>query len=170
MNDGPIEQQLAAQHPACYGWAMACCRWNRAEAEDVLHAVYVKVLEGSARFEGRSSLRTWLFAVIRRTAAESRRRQWLFDLLPARLVRADPEPEHVPAPEAALEAKEANARLRAALDALSKRQRELLYLVFYADLSVEEAAAIVGISVGSARTHYHRGKERLRALLRGDSA
>ncbi len=176
LNGGPIEiprqdgahlleRDLEALHPACFGWALGCCRWNRAEAEDVLQTVYLKVLDGRARFDGRSSAKTWLFAVIRRTASERRRRQWLLDLLPVRLLLLQPEQAPAPAPEALADAMEVSERLRAALLKLSARQRELLHLVFYQDLTIEEAAAILGISVGSARTHYHRGKARLRHLL-----
>ena len=131
----------------------------------MLQTVYLKVLDGRARFDGRSSARTWLFAVIRRTAAERRRRQWLLDLVPIRLLQLQPEPALAPDPESLAGASEASEQLRAALLELSARQRELLHLVFYQDLSIEDAAAIIGISVGSARTHYHRGKARLRHLL-----
>ncbi len=158
------ERDLEALHPACFGWAFGCCGWNREEAEDVLQTVYLKVLDGRARFDGRSSLKTWLFAVIRHTAAERRRRQWLLDLIPARLLRF-PAPAPAPDPESLADASEANAQLRAALRKLSARQRELLHLTFYQDVTIEEAAAVLGISVGSARTHYHRGKARLRRLL-----
>lgn len=161
----PLREELERLHPACYGWALGCCNWNREEAEDVLQAVYLKVLEGRARFDGRSSARTWLFAVIRRTAGERRRSQWLRDLLPSRLLQRDLEPDPPATPESLAEASESSARLRRALMALSRQQRELLHLVFYEDLSVEEAAAVLGISVGSARTHYHRGKARLRSIL-----
>jgi RNA polymerase sigma-70 factor (ECF subfamily) len=41
----------------------------------------------------------------------------------------------------------------------------VLHLVFYQDLSISEAAVIMGVSLGSARTHYERGKARLRELL-----
>src|SRR5207237_10071012 len=77
MDRAELEQQLQAFHAASFGWALACCDRDRDEAEDVLQTVYVKVLDGKARFEGRAAFRTWLFAVIRRTAAGHRRTRWL---------------------------------------------------------------------------------------------
>ena len=59
------------------------------------------------------------------------------------------------------------APLARALLRLSARQREVLHLVFSEDFTVEGAAVVMGIGVGSARVHYDRGKKRLRALLGG---
>jgi RNA polymerase sigma factor (sigma-70 family) len=165
LTDASLRDELAGLHEASYGWALACCRWNRSEAEDVLHSVYLKIFEGSARFDGRSSLRTWLFAVIRRTTAERRRREVLGAVFAATWLRSSPEPDESPDPLQVLEEREDVARLRAALLTLSSRQRELLSLVFYHGTSVDEAASILGIKAGSARTHYHRAKARLRVLL-----
>ena len=55
--------------------------------------------------------------------------------------------------------------LQRALSSLSRRQHEILHLVFYQDLTIDAAAQVLGISVGTARQHYERGKEKLRALL-----
>jgi DNA-directed RNA polymerase specialized sigma24 family protein len=38
-------------------------------------------------------------------------------------------------------------------------------LVFYHDMTIEEAARTAGLSVGTARVHYDRGKKRLRSIL-----
>ena len=73
--------------------------------------------------------------------------------------------EHHPSPSRQIERDEQAAQLRAALEKLPARQAETLHLVFYQDLSISEAAVIMGVSLGSARTHYERGKTRLRELL-----
>ncbi|HKA88357.1 MAG TPA: RNA polymerase sigma factor [Haliangiales bacterium] len=155
------ERDLAALHPAAFGWALCLCRWDRPEAEDVLQMTYEKILDGRARFDGRASLRTWLYAVIRRTAADRRRARFLRALR----LRFAPEPAPAPDPARVAEGSERAARVRAALARLSVRQREVLDLVFYHDLTVEEAARVMGVSLGSARRHYDRGKRRLEELL-----
>ena len=164
MDRAGLTQQLEALHPDSFGWAMACCDRRREDAEDVLHDVYVMVLEGSARFEGRSTLRTWIFGVIRRTAASRRRRALLQAVLGLRMSR----PDSPPTPDQDAVAMDRRARTRDAIRRLSPRQREVLQLVFYHETTIEEAATIMNISVGSARTHYHRGKARMASLLRED--
>lgn len=164
MNRAEWERELERLHPLSYGWALGCCRRNRDDAEEVLQTVYLKILEGKARFDGRSSLKTWLFAVIRRTAGGLARRRWLDRI---QFWGADPPEILDPADgaDSRFERSQATACLLAALDRLSRRQREMMELVFYHDLSVEEAAAVLGISAGSGRVHYHRGKKQLMTLL-----
>ena len=164
MDAGDLRSELEALHPESYAWALACCRLDREEAIEVLQTTYVKILDGRARFEGRSSLRTWLFSVIRRTSAESRRRALVRRLI-LEAFRDGHVPVPAPSPEARLTASETSDRLEAALRSLSGRQREVLHLVFYQEMTVEEASGVLGITLGSARTHYERGKRSLRRLL-----
>jgi RNA polymerase sigma-70 factor (ECF subfamily) len=151
--------EVEALHPDAFAWAMACCGRNRSLAEEVLQMAYVKVLSGEARFEGRSALKTFLYGVIRKTAAEERRRLRLIAERLARFARLAVRP--------AVEEPGDLAPLALAMARLSARQREVLHLVFAEDFTVEGAAAVMGIGVGSARVHYDRGKKRLRALLGG---
>jgi RNA polymerase sigma factor (sigma-70 family) len=165
MDERDIREALAAHHDAGFGWAMSCCAHNRAEAEDVLQTAYLKILQGRARFDGRAAFRTWLFAVIRHTAADERRRHWFRHLGLARLAedRAAEDARPAPAPEP--ERSERQQEFQAALARLPARQREVLHLVFYQDLTIEAAAEVMGVGVGSARTHYERGKQRLRERI-----
>lgn len=164
MSEIDLEAELERHHTAAFGWARCCCPGARDQAEDVLQAAYLKVLDGRARFERRSTFRTWLFGVIRRTAAEQRRRALIAQLMGLRWLGERDEPE-APSPADDLDRTESSARVRSALDHLSARQRSVLHLVFYQDLTLSDAAAVLGISVGSARRHYERAKARLRTLL-----
>src|SRR5436190_19308321 len=93
MDFSEIREQVEALHRSSFCWALACCRRDHVEAEEVLQTVYVKILDGRARFRGDAALKTWLFSLIRNTAADSRRRHFLQRLGRLRLVeRADPEP------------------------------------------------------------------------------
>jgi RNA polymerase sigma-70 factor (ECF subfamily) len=163
VSDTGLRDEIERLHGTSFGWAMSCCGHRREEAEDVLQTSYLKVLDGSARFAGGASFKTFLFAVIRRTAAERRRRELVRGGLLARWLRLAPALVVEPAVDLRLSARA--ERLRAALARLPRRQREVLQLVFQQELPIAEAAAVLGVGVGSARTHYERGKRRLRSLL-----
>jgi RNA polymerase sigma-70 factor (ECF subfamily) len=165
MKQTDFLSELGRLHPASFGWALWCCDHRREEAEEVLQTTYLKVLEGSASFDGNSSVRTWLFGVIRRTASERRRRRWLRGHLLERWFTRQPAPLPAPDPEAAASGSENGRAMRKALFALPTRQREVLHLVFYQDLTVEEASKVLNVSLGTARTHFARGKSRLRQIL-----
>ncbi|HEX6694166.1 MAG TPA: RNA polymerase sigma factor [Longimicrobiales bacterium] len=158
-----MEAQLERLHAESFGWALSCCGGERARAEDVLQSAYMRVIGGRAVYGGRSTFRTWLFGVIRRVAWEHNRRDRTEQRRTVRM--EDSQLHQVADPGASAAEVDASRMLTAALARLPERQREVLHLVFYQDMSIAEAAEIMGISVGSARTHYERGKARLRVLL-----
>lgn len=168
MERDEIDSELGRLHADSYGWALACCGRDREEAEEVLQNAYVKVFSGKARFDGRSSLRTWLFGVIRRTAAEERRSNIVRRLRAAAYAVISPS-EIGPEAETTFEIAQRQERLLSALGELSSRQREVLQLVFYHDMTIEDAASVMSVSLGTARTHYERGKARLLEKLAGDT-
>ena len=158
MDIAELKTELEALHQASFGWALNCCRHNRVDAEEVLQTVYLKILQGKAVYRGESQLRTWLFAVIRKTAVTERRKQLLRSLIAIGSTVEKSSSQ----PEVDLERSEMQQRFQQALSRLPARQRETLHLVFYQDLSLSEAAEVMNISIGSARRHYERGKQKLR--------
>jgi RNA polymerase sigma-70 factor, ECF subfamily len=160
-----LDDELARHHRAAFGWALACCRWDRTAAEDVLQTACLKVIDGRAPFRGQSEFRTFFFGVIRRTAIDERRRRAVRAVLPLALFTRDAAITVLPAGLAEIERAESSRQLVAALNQLSPRQREVLHLVFYQDLTIAAAAEVLGVSLGAARAHYERGKAQLRRLL-----
>jgi len=166
MDIAELKAELERLHCASFGWALSCCRRDRAEAEEVLQTVYLKILEGKARYCGEASFKTWLFAVIRKTAVSEYRRTLLRKLrvTTPSVLETDRNPLREE-PGTAFERSETRMHFQRALEKLPTRQREALHLVFYQELSLRETAEVMGISIGSARQHYDRGKKRLRETL-----
>jgi len=163
MDEKELRMQLEQHHPLSYGWAMSCCSRVPDLADDVLQTAYLKILQGRARFDGRAAFKTWLFAVIRITAVDELRRHWLRQW---RLVDRE-RVEDVQLPDRG-DRLDQSARLGAFLQALARlprRQQEVMHLVFYQELSLQDASKVMGISLGSVRTQYERGKRNLRAWL-----
>jgi RNA polymerase sigma-70 factor (ECF subfamily) len=160
-----LERELGQLHSESWGWALACCARDRDLAEEVLQSAYLRIISRRAAFNGDSSFKTWVFGVIRWTArAELRRRLfWI-----KRHTSSDGAIEVVDTNRGAdviAEQSEEREELTRALETLSRRQREVLQLVFYHDMTIEEAARVMKVSLGSARTHYERGKKAIASKL-----
>jgi RNA polymerase sigma-70 factor (ECF subfamily) len=160
-----VRSELAALHAASFGWALACAGRDHERASEVLQHAYWKVLDGRARFvvSGAASFKTWFFGVIRMTALEQRR--FFARRITADVPPSSSTPASGPLPDSAAARMQRAERLSRALAQLAPRQREVLHLVFYEDMSIAEAAAVMNVSLGSARQHYDRGKKRLEELL-----
>ncbi|MEM7482874.1 MAG: RNA polymerase sigma factor [Acidobacteriota bacterium] len=164
-----LAPRLEALHEASFHWALTCAKGVREEAEDVLQTAYQKVVDGRSTFDGRSEFKTWLFAIIWRTAADRRRRRaWRRALLGRWIDDARSESREATSPLHRLEASERAERVRRALATLSERQHQVLDLVFYHEHSIRQAAEVLGLRLGTARVHYQRGKAALSERLRRD--
>jgi RNA polymerase sigma factor (sigma-70 family) len=131
-------------------------------AEEIVQDTFVAAWKGAARFEGRSSVSSWLFAIARRQARDRLRRvqpdQASVEALEA-LPAADP------GPEAAALAAATRTELAAALERLPAKHRECLVLAFVAELSGPEIAAVLGIPEGTVKSRIHAARRALRALV-----
>jgi RNA polymerase sigma-70 factor, ECF subfamily len=163
---------------------------SRAVAEEVVQETWLAVLRGLDRFEGRSSLRTWVISILlnqARTHGRRERRSLPFASLRRRLQDGGDEPAVEPErfqgrgderpgwwadpparwadPEERLDAADTRAALFEAIDALPARQREVLALRDVLGLSAQEAAGVLGVSEGNQRVLLHRARAKVRAAL-----
>jgi RNA polymerase sigma-70 factor (ECF subfamily) len=156
-------------------------------AEEAVQEAWVQVLQASGSFEGRSSVATWLFAIVKNTAARHRLREARIrkhellaagddadtDPLSGRMHPAGhPDAGHwsVPPsrrflPEDHSVTGELVSQVRAALDALPARQRQLVILRDIVGASGEEAAAILQLSADAQRALLYRARGNLRNEL-----
>lgn len=160
---------------------------SQAVAEEVAQETWLAVLNGLDRFEGRSSLRTWIFRIltnIAKTRAVRDGRTLPFSALqdPARVPEAavdadrflDPEhprwPGHwvarpTPWPEDALVAAETRERLAEAIEALPATQRAVISLRDVEGWSSEEVRNALDLSETNQRVLLHRARSKVRAAL-----
>lgn len=161
MINQSIKDQLIELHNESYGWALMCCDRNKQVAIDVLQSSYLKVLEGKATFRDRASFKTWFFAVVRNTAIDMMKKE------AKRNVNTTEVEMAIHLADAAKEGSTSDSKkLEKALTQLSNKQRELMHLLFYQGMTLDEASDVMNISGGTARQHYHRAKLKLKELLK----
>jgi RNA polymerase sigma-70 factor, ECF subfamily len=150
---------------------------SRAVAEEVVQDTWLAVLRGLDGFQGRSSLRTWVFRILvnraRTTGTREQRSVPVADpepvVDPARFDAsgswADP-PEHwIDAAEGRMQAGQLANRIRAGMDGLPARQRQVVMLRDVEEMGSEEVCAVLAISEVNQRVLLHRGRSRLRQLF-----
>jgi len=168
MQHSNIKSELEQYHTDCYGWALHCCNGDRELTLEVLQTSYLKILEKKSSYRRRSSFKTWAFVIIKNTAIDVWRKQRKRD----KILKNDnslPDSVYEPGGETSFDKKLREIFFSNALSQLSERQQQILQLVFYHDLSLNESAEVLNISRGSARKHYDRAKKSLAEWFRENS-
>ena len=135
---------------------------DAALAEDVVSEVFIDAWQHAGRYEGRSSVSTWLLGIARHKAltACNRRTSETLDCEMALNV-VDPANN----PEAELGQKDTGTVIRRCLAMLSPEHAEIIELVYYQEKSIKEIVAILGIPDNTVKTRMFYARKRLAALV-----
>ena len=155
-------QTLFARHRTpVYRWLLRFVG-NETLAEDLVSDVFLDVWRQASRFEGRSSVSTWLMAIARFKAISARRRRTDAELDESvEFTVADTADD----PAVVLEKKNRDEMLRAALTRLSAEHKEIIDLVYYHEKSVDECAQIIGVPSGTVKTRMFYARRKLAELV-----
>jgi RNA polymerase sigma-70 factor (ECF subfamily) len=183
-NEAAFESLVERYHGALIRLAIVFVG-DRSVAEEVVQDTWVAVLNGLRAFEGRSSLKTWIFSILThkaKTRGVRERRSIPFSALadpdapddaavdPARFA-SDGSWTTAPArwddhtPERLLLSHESRVHLEAALADLPPNQRAVVTLRDIEELDPAEVCNVLDISETNQRVLLHRGRSRLRAAL-----
>lgn len=148
-----------------YRYAL-CLTRNSFDADDVVQQTYVLAVKAFARLRENSSVRAWLFAIMRnvwRLQLRERRNRARTEALISDMY------EYINTtargPHQVLESEENGARVRAAVAQLAPRYREVIILREYEDLSYQEIADVIGCPIGTVMSRLGRARVKLRFLL-----
>lgn len=159
---------------------------DRGVAEDVVQEAWLTCLRSLDRFEGRSSLKTWLFGILVNVARARRRKE--SRILPfASFFRRDDSDSHRSTvdrsrfgsdgmwsdgplswdniPEAKVLGDETLQHVRSAIDGLPAKQREVILLRDVAGFDAAEVSSLLGISASNERVRLHRARAAVRQKL-----
>lgn len=139
---------------------------DRMEAEDVAQEAFMRIWKQAPQWRtGDAKFDTWLHRVALNLCYDRLRgrRDEPADTLPDVPDLAEP-------PDQQIDARSRDQRVRAALAALPGRQREALVLTYYQELSNQEAAGLMGISVDALESLLARARRTLRTQLAGEVA
>ena len=141
---------------------------NRADAEDLVQETLLRSYRAIDRFDGRHP-RAWLLTILRNTNANMHRRQRPGTIGDWELIRSARPAfgrAELPSAEENFVAQELHTDLDAAIRALDPRFRAALILIDVHDLSYAEAAAVMGVPVGTVMSRLSRARNRVRTSLR----
>lgn len=132
-----------------------------ADAADVTQLAFVRAFRGFAAFRGTASVRSWLYRIAINCALSwlrDHRRERPTELAEDALTDANPAPSQI-------SASDDRAWLRQAIDQLPPKQRLVLELRVFDDLSFREVAELADCSENTAKVNFHYAVKRLRDIL-----
>lgn len=148
-----------------YSLALHFFRGDQAAAQDMTQQVFLKLMSGITKFEGRSGFSTWLYRLVANACLDGARRS-----------RSGPQPAESSAldristaasQEADLVRAETTGSIQAAVAALPPKLRLPILLRYFDGLSYEEIAAALNCSMGTVASRLSRAHKMLAPKLAG---
>jgi RNA polymerase sigma-70 factor, ECF subfamily len=148
--------------------AFALCR-DEVQAQDLAQETFFEAWKSLRRFNGQCQFATWLCSILlHRHKSALRRARWrtfipfIADAEQQRAIEG--VRDGTPAPDQAADLSERSRLILQTLDRLPGRQREVIFLRFYADESLAGIAAAMNCSIGTAKSRLFHGLESLRRM------
>lgn len=129
---------------------------NRADAEDIYQEVFFRLFSSNPRLESEEHLRAWLIRTTIHCSINLLKSAW------RRYFRPMPENYDAPAHE---EESDCFDALRLAMKRLPEKQRVVIHLYYFEELSTDEIARLLGEKPSTIRSRLMRGREKLKSLL-----
>ncbi len=127
--------------------------------DDILVQTYMVVWQKSATFKGDGRITTWLIGIARNIMFREFRKIKKYEPFDEEHGAADTKSQFK------VEIESTNAALKAALQTLKMKHREILELVFYQEFSYVEVAELIGIPVNTVKTRVFHAKQALKDVL-----
>jgi len=155
-----LHELYAAYGQRLYAYALRLTS-DPAQAEDVVQDALVAAWKSARRFRGEGRVIAWLLGIVHHLALKSlrHRSQSLTDEIEEMLESGSPSPEQQ------AESAEQAARVHFGLRALSPDHRSILELIFYQGLSLEEAAQVCRLPLGTVKSRLSYARRQLRGIL-----
>ena len=157
----PSFQEIFALHARFVWRALRYLGVAEADLEDVCQEVFLVVHRRLDDFDGRSSIRTWVYGIALRLASDHRRRARLQQQRSGDVPKEPPIPATCP-----IDRIEARQLLQKALDLIDDDKRAILLLHEIEGFSIPEIADMLGVHVQTAYTRLHAARECVGRLLR----
>jgi RNA polymerase sigma-70 factor, ECF subfamily len=163
-------EQLIERHQALVAGTVARMLGSNSEVEDIAQQVFIRVWKSAGRYVARAKFTTWLLKITRNLVFNEMRRAKRHPHLP---VQIEPEVDEIPlkdeaaaTPDATLLQAELQASIEKAITLLPETQRMALVLRRYEELSYEEIADVLDLSVPAVKSLLFRARTELRERLR----
>ena len=133
--------------------------------KDIVQNVYIKCYKKLHTFKGISSMKTWLYSITINQCKDYLRSSYFRRVIPIGIMKTD-NLEKSNSTEKLVLQNNTKQQVDECINKLSPKYKDVIYLYYVQELSLKEIAAILGLSIDTAKTRLRRAKEKLQPILK----
>jgi len=159
-----VKKELEKLHQNAFHWALSCTGFSEYLAEEVLQESYYRLLKNIDKYDIGQPLKPWFFTIIRNTSK---------DIFRKKQCQVDKEDSYAQQAKfyktssqvLSIQKAKDQKQIKTFLSMLSSREREIIDLVYYQQLTIKEAAQVMNVKEGSASSYLKSAKKRLKGII-----